>query len=163
MTPAKAHAEALRRIAAARATNAEILDLGDLALKELPHELSDLPALRVLALGKTRPIVKDGQLTWAWASERPFPGFADVSALAALANLNTLDLSGCASLSDVSALVALTKLNTLDLSGCASLSDVSALAALAKLNTLNLSASASLSDVSALAALAKLNTLNLGS
>jgi len=160
MTPAKAHAEALRRIAAARATNAEILDLGDLALKELPHELSDLPALRVLALGKTRPIVKDGQLTWAWASERPFPGFADVSALAALANLNTLDLSGCASLSDVSALVALTKLNTLDLSGCASLSDVSALAALAKLNTLNLG-STGVSNVSALAALANLNTLNL--
>ena len=48
MTP---HEEALRRIAEAKATNADLLDLGDLPLKQLPKELGELTHLHVLALG----------------------------------------------------------------------------------------------------------------
>jgi hypothetical protein len=44
-------AEAERRIEEARRTQAESLDLGDLALSELPAGLGDLPHLKTLHLG----------------------------------------------------------------------------------------------------------------
>lgn len=43
--------EAERRIEEARRTRAEGLDLGDLALSELPASLGDLPHLKTLSLG----------------------------------------------------------------------------------------------------------------
>jgi hypothetical protein len=45
-------AEAERRIEEARRTKAEVLDLGDLALSELPANLGDLLHLRDLYLGR---------------------------------------------------------------------------------------------------------------
>jgi len=42
MTPEDAHAEALRRIRHAKDTGAEVLDLGDLPMAELPAELGAL-------------------------------------------------------------------------------------------------------------------------
>ena len=83
---------------------------------------------------------------------------SDVSALAALTNLQQLDLSGT-QVSDVSALAALTNLQQLDLSGT-QVSDVSALAALTNLQQLNLSYT-QVSDVSVLVALTNLQQLNL--
>ena len=44
--------EAERRIEEARETGAEILDLGDLALSEIPASLWGLPDLRALYLGR---------------------------------------------------------------------------------------------------------------
>jgi hypothetical protein len=47
-------AEAERRIEEARRTQAKSLDLGDLALRELPASLGDLPHLKALYLGKLK-------------------------------------------------------------------------------------------------------------
>ena len=48
MTP---HEEALRRIVDAKARNADLLDLGDLRLEDVPKELGELTQLRMLSLG----------------------------------------------------------------------------------------------------------------
>ncbi len=85
-------------------------------------------------------------------------GLSDVSALAALINLQFLDLSGT-SMSDVSVLAALTHLKSLRLVGTP-VSDVSALAALINLQVLNLSGTP-VSDVSALVALPNLQVLSM--
>ncbi len=157
----EAYAEARRRIAEARATRAEMLDLGDLGLKKLPRELGDLLHLRVLMLGRWRLVAEGESWGWEWDSDRPIPALSDVSPLAGLANLTTLDLSRCPALSDVSPLAGLANLTTLDLSDCGALSDVSPLAGLANLTTLDLSRCPALSDVSPLAGLANLTTLDL--
>ena len=87
---------------------------------------------------------------------------SDISALAALTQLTTLNLGYNRQISDVSALAALTQLTTLDLSSNA-VSDISALAALTQLTTLNLGYNRQISDISALAALTRLTRLYLSS
>jgi internalin A len=162
MSLADNFAEAQRRIAAARESGAEILDLGDLKLDRLPDELGRLPALRILALGHYRPIVNDGNLSWEWDSDRPprDNNLVEISALAGLTHLQTLNLSGC-NLTDASALAGLPRIHTLDLSSCKTLTDASALAALTQLQTLDLSHCIGLTDISAITALTQLHTLDL--
>ena len=155
-------AEACRRVAAARESNAELLDLGDLLLPRLPEELARCVSLRVLSLGRNRPSFPDGKLIRRWDSKRRNQTeLSDVSGLASLTQLLALDLSRCKCLSDVSGLASLTQLQTLDLSGCEGLSDVSELASLTQLQALNLGGCRSLSDVSGLAGLTQLQTLSL--
>ncbi len=86
------------------------------------------------------------------------PGLRDVSALAGLTNLKTLNLWGTG-VSDVSALASLTNLERLFLSDTG-VSDVSALAHLTNLETLRLN-DTGVSDVSALARLTNLETLGV--
>ena len=64
-------AEACRRVAAARESNAELLDLGDLLLTRLPEELARCVSLRVLSIGRSRPSFGDGMVKWEWEVERP--------------------------------------------------------------------------------------------
>ena len=54
-----------------------------------------------------------------------FSSLNDLSPLAGLRNLSTLDLRGCNSLSDLSPLAGLINLSTLDLNFCETLSDLS--------------------------------------
>jgi internalin A len=161
MTPDEALVEALRRIAAAKASNATLLDLGDLGLAEIPPEIGELSELRVLALGRMR--VREGStgIEWEWANDRPSPRFLTLAPLRGLVGLTSLDLSGCERLSDVSALSGLTALTSLNLSSCEQLLDVSALSGLTALTSLKLIGCEQLSDVSALSGLTALTSLNL--
>lgn len=159
LTQEEARAEAVRRIAHARDTGAEVLDLGDLGLEALPEEIRELRDLRVLALGAQRPVMKDGK--WEWEEVRfRSSRLADVSALAALTSLTHLNMFQCYAVSDLAPLAELTSLSTLDLYNCMT-SDVSPLAALTGLTALNLGWCRDVSDVSPLSNLANLTTLNL--
>ena len=85
---------------------------------------------------------------------------SDISALASLTQLTTLDLGYNRQISDVSALASLTRLTSLNLYGN-QLSDVSALASLTRLRTLTLGYNRQISDISALASLTQLTRLDL--
>src|SRR5262245_43480807 len=125
MTPQQ---EALRRIADAKASNAELLDLGDLWLKEVPKELGELTQLRVLSLGKYQPHFEEtGKLSWKFDNFRSSQSFRDVQPVQNLTGLTSLNLSGCKQLTDVEALRGLTGLTSLELGRCEQLSDVEAL------------------------------------
>ena len=163
MTPADAHAEALRRIAHARESAAEMLDLGDLPLDQLPDALGELPELRILALGRSKPLRTESGWKWEWERSRPTQHWSNVSALAGLHGLQSLNLAGCEGVSDVSALAGLRGLQSLDLAECEGVSDVSALAGLHGLQSLNLYGCNRVSDVSALTGLHGLQSLNLTS
>jgi len=91
-----------------------------------------------------------------WLSEH----VSDVSPLANLTSLETLNLGHCRQLRNVSDLARLTGLKTLNLRGTR-VSDVSVLAGLTRLQTLDLCFTR-VNDVSALASLTRLQTLNLG-
>jgi len=84
--------------------------------------------------------------------------FADVSALAALTELQALTLS-CTKVADISALAALKELQALSLSRT-QVSDITALSALTGLQSLNLYGT-QVSNISALSALTGLQTLDL--
>ena len=66
-----AHAEALRRIQEAKSSGAWWLDLGDLPIERLPDEIAELKELRVLALGRSKPIVEGTSLRWELILGRP--------------------------------------------------------------------------------------------
>lgn len=116
MTAADAYRLALRRIEVAERTNAEILDLGDLPLIQLPHEISRLMGLRVLALGTTSPAMISGEIAWETVFERTPNFLEDLTPLAGLANFRQLGLSHT-SVSDLTALSGLTGLEALNLTG----------------------------------------------
>ncbi len=185
MSPEEAHREAVRRIAAARAEHAQVLDLGDLPLDALPEELGSLTELRVLALGQWSPrIGKDG-VDWEWDPNRPAQGISDLSILGTqpgdaqghcwyleaqgisdlsilgtLTQLERISLTGCTEIKDVVPLAALTNLQSLFLNSTG-VADVAPLAALANLQSLDLT-DTGVTDVAPLAALANLQSLNLG-
>jgi hypothetical protein len=75
--------------------------------------------------------------------------------------LNSLNLSGCDSLSDITPLENLTQLSSLDLSVCCSLSSINSLKKMTKLNSLNLYYCQSLFDIRSLENLTKLKSLNI--
>jgi len=103
-------AEAERRIEEARRTRAESLDLGDLALSELPASLGELPYLRALYLGTFKP-TEAGGLEKDPNRERP--ELTDLSQLAGLQGLQTLNLEQCRNLSDLAPLAGLQGLQSL--------------------------------------------------
>ena len=86
---------------------------------------------------------------------------SDVSNVARLTNLKTLDLSWCAALSDLSALGTMTALSALKLSDCGALSDVSGLAGMNNLVSLDLSWCTALTDTSGLLDMTSLTSLDL--
>jgi internalin A len=169
--------EAERRIEEARRTQAESLDLGDLALSELPASLGGLPHLRTLYLGRVG-LNETGEAEWDSKRESPectdlsplsglaglqslnlsWTGLTDLSPLSGLAGLQSLDLSRTG-LTDLSPLSGLTGLQSLDLSETG-LTDLSLLSGLAGLQSLDLSWTG-LTDLSPLSGLAGLQSLNL--
>ncbi len=148
--------EAERRIEEARRLQAECLDLGDLALSELPVNLGDLPHLRALYLGVFRP-TEAGKL--AWGRSPKFPELTDLSPLAGLQGLQTLSLDGCDRMTDLAPLAGLLGLQSLDLWNT-SVKDLSPLAGLLALQSLDLSGT-SVKDLSPLAGLLGLQSLDL--
>jgi internalin A len=173
--------EAERRIEEARRVQAESLDLGDLALNELPASLGNLPYLRTLYLG-TWKLTRAGD--FEWDGEREPPELKDLSPLSVLQGLQSLDLSDCrgvtdlsplselqglqslsmsrTGVTDLSPLSRLQGLQTLNLSGCEGVTDLSPLFGLHGLHTLNLSRCESVTDLSPLAGLQELHSLSFG-
>src|SRR5215203_3763130 len=149
--------EAERRILEARRTRAESLDLGDLALSELPVSLGDLPCLKKLYLGMVGPN-EAGEPKWD--GDREPAEFMDLSPLACLAGLQSLDLAGT-KVMNLTPLACLAGLQSLDLVGTG-VTDLLPLLGLAGLQSLNL-AGTGVTDLSPLLGLAGLQSLNLSS
>lgn len=147
---AAATAEAVRRIEAAIASGATVLDFSDLsAMTRLPDALAKAHGVREINAGV------------AFVAGSPKQNFAerrlsDISALAGLPMLSTLTLSST-HVSDVSPLSGLSGLTSLDLSNTP-VKDLSALSGLYGLTSLDLSYTA-VSDLSALSGLVGLTSL----
>jgi hypothetical protein len=95
--------EAERRIEEARRTQAEELDLGDLVMIELPASLGNLLHLKRLHLNPFKPRAGVG-LDFDLARTYQL---RDLSPLARLQGLESLDLSRCAGVTDLSPLAGL--------------------------------------------------------
>jgi hypothetical protein len=171
---AAATAEAVRRIDAAIASGATVLDFSDLiAMTRLPDALAQAQRVREIYAGAIRA-------TGLEQSEYARRRLTDISAVAGLTKLTSLDLS-VTRVSDLSALSGLSELTSLDLNrtlvsdlselsgllGLISLdlnstlvSDLSALSGLFELTSLDLSFTR-VSDLSALSGLSRLTSLNL--
>src|SRR4051794_16632815 len=100
--------EAERRIEEARSTQAESLDLGDLALRALPVSLGDLPHPKALYLGTEAG-------TLVFDRDRDPSELADLAPLGGLKGLQILNLSGCKSVKDLAPLARLQDLEDLSL------------------------------------------------
>jgi internalin A len=149
--------EAERRIEEARKTQAEELDLGDLALIALPASLEDLPHLKRLHLSPLKPRAEVGldlDLTRTYQ-------LRDLSPLARLQGLESLDLSMCAGVTDLSPLAGLQGLQSLNLSHTW-VRDLSPLAGLQELRSLDLESCDGVTDLRPLADLDGLQSLKLG-
>jgi internalin A len=144
-----------RRIAEARREGAEVLDLGDLGLEELPASLGDLPALRKLYLGAYGP-TEAGHLRWHDNYKRA--KFTDLAPLANLHGLQSLDFSHT-DVTDLAPLSNLQALQNLYLSSTG-VTDLAPLANLQGLQQLSLS-STGVTDLAPLANLQGLQTLFL--
>ena len=147
--------EALRRIREAASNGQKTLNLSDLALDSLPSELETLKGLQRLLLGTSRPVSVGGRLTSVK------PTFTDLSPVAALTNLQSLDLSGTIRLQDVSPLSSLINLQEIHLNHCVSVTDLAPLANLSALERLSLPYCKKVQHLEPLAALRSLTTLDL--
>jgi internalin A len=151
-------AEAERRIEEARKAQAESLDLGDLALDELPASLGELLQLKRLYLGKVG-LMEEGE-SWDWDLTRRSPELTDLSPLSSLHGLQSLNLSSCAGVTDLSPLAGLQGIQSLNLwqTGVA---DLAPLAGLQGIQSLSLSFCAGVTDLAPLAGLQGIQSLNL--
>jgi internalin A len=149
-------AEAERRIEEARRTQAKILDLGDLALSELPASLGDLPHLKALYLGAIMP-TETGDLKWDF--DRKNPELADLAPLAGLQGLQSLNLSRCRAVADLAPLAGLQRLQSLGLWNTG-VTDLAPLAGIKGLKNLDLW-STNVTDLAPLARLQALQRLDL--
>jgi internalin A len=155
--------EALDRIREAGSTGAIELDLSGLAWDRLPQELGQSTSIQGLNLSRCEQLTDLSPLA-GLASLQTLELYGcrltDLSPLAGLTSLQTLGLSRNEQLTDFSPLAGLASLQTLELFFCG-LTDLSPLAGLTSLHTLNLSGSKQLTDLSPLAGLTSLHTLNL--
>jgi internalin A len=151
-------AEAERRIEEARRTQAESLDLGDLALRELPAGLKGLPHLRTLYLGLAKP---DASGAIEWDFDRRIE-LIDLSLLSKLQGLDSLDLSG-SRITDLSLLSDLQGLQSLDLRYCQWVTDLSPLSVVQGLQSLDLGVCKGVTDLSPLSVLQGLQSLDFKS
>jgi Leucine Rich repeats (2 copies) len=163
----EAYAEALRRIRETENTGATWIDLSDIEflhqLPQAPERLKSLLTVNLPAEWLTEVSPLAG-LTSLQTLELSRCGLiTDLSPLAGLMLLQTLELSGRELITDLSPLAGLTLLQTLDLSSCERLTDLSPLAGLTSLQSLNLSRCVQLTDLSPLAGLTSLQTLDLSS
>ncbi|HEV7668140.1 MAG TPA: COR domain-containing protein [Thermoanaerobaculia bacterium] len=151
-------AEAERRIEEALRTGQEWLDLGDLALDELPARIGELRGLRGLALGG-KALTEEGELEWRGRSENP--RLADLTLLAKFARLEVLNLYGCSQVTDLSPLSSVPGLQSLDVSSTG-VTDLSPLSSVTGLQNLNLNYT-SVTDLSPLASVIGLQSLDVSS
>ncbi|MGL4460594.1 MAG: COR domain-containing protein [Planctomycetia bacterium] len=159
--PEDPHAEAVRRIRAAKEIGQWWLDLGDLPLVRVPDEIVELrDQLTVLALGMRLLQVDGDEIKWEWDASR-FGMIADIEPLAGLVALASLNLWGCDGLTTVEPLAGLVALASLNLSRCDGLTTVEPLAGLVALASLDLSYCSGLTTVEPLAGLVALTKLNL--
>jgi internalin A len=149
-------AEAERRIQDAQRTQTEWLDLGDLALSELPASLGDLQHLKVLYLGG---IGLNAAGEPERLDDRESPQFTDLSPLSSLGGLQSLHLQYCYRATDLSPLSGLTGLQSLDLQ-FTRVADLSPLSGLSSLKSLNLWKTDT-TDLSPLSGLIRLQSLDL--
>ncbi|SUB01535.1 Internalin-A precursor [Pannonibacter phragmitetus] len=152
--------EALRRIAACRASGAEELDLGGLQLEEIPPELLELSWLKQLYLGAAAEARKNAYLIYQNLNTEELRNTYHMlpeSFSTAFAQLEFLDLSYSllASLTPLEGLTNLTMLECVD----TQVSDLKPLQRLTKLITLNCSGT-QVSDLKPLKHLQSLKTLN---
>jgi internalin A len=147
--------EAERRIEEARRLQAEWLDLGDLALSELPAGLGDLAHLRILSLGELK-VTEAGEFEWEYGRESS--KLKDLTRLQALHGLHSLELSDTG-VTDLSPLAGLQGLQRLRLRST-DVADLSPLAGLRGLQSLDLSYTG-VTDLSPLAGLQGLQSLEL--
>ncbi len=150
--------EAERRIEEARKTGAKSLDLGVLGLSELPASLGDLPHLRALYLGRVGPD-ETGKL--AWHGGRAPSKLTDLSPLAGLQELESLNLETCRDLTDLAPIAGLRALQNLNLSFCTAVTDLAPIAGLRALQNLYLSFCRAVTDLTPIAGLQALQTLYL--
>lgn len=170
--------EAERRIEKARTRQALSLNLGDLALRELPVSLGDLPQLKILYLGGLGPTETGGlepqlsRVNHALSDLTPLAGLqqlqvlnlqrtgaADLAPLAQLQQLRSLDL-GFTDVMDLAPLIELQALQSLDLTSCHKVTDLAPLAGLQELRQLTLSFTG-VRDFDPLAQLQQLQYLDL--
>lgn len=161
--------EALDRIAKTKATHKKSLILGDLDLERLPREIADLSDLRELHVGR-HLVSRNSSDLIDWEYHFDEPGYPprlgpqplrDISVVAELIELESLNFSKCENLSDLSPVAGLKKLKKFHLSTSKELRDLTPLAALPVLEELRLNASRTLRDFSPLARLTSLKTLSL--
>jgi internalin A len=149
-------AEAERRIEKARRTQAESLDLSDLALSQLPASLGNLPHLKTLYLGRFEPN-EAGELEWD--RERKPSEITDLALLAGLQGLQSLNLWSTG-VTDLTPLAGLQGLQSLHL-WSTDATDLAPLAGLQGLQSLDLQACTGVTDLAPLAGLQGLQELNL--
>jgi internalin A len=152
--------EAERRIEEARKTQAASLDLGDLALRELPASLGDLPHLKTLSLGWAK-LTEAGTLERDAAREASkLRDLAPIAGLQALQRLYLLG-TGVTDLAPIAGLKALQNLNLSD-TGVADLTPIAGLQELQNLNLYGCRGVTDLAPIAGLHALQNLNLLNTG-
>jgi internalin A len=161
MPPDKSYLEAQRRIAQAKQTNADMLDLGDLALNDIPPEIGELSNLRALSLSVNKLEKVSGKYSTNWEDGRTLSTFQTLAPLSALRNLELLDLSGCFQGTNLSHLQDLIALTSLDLSWSNQLTDLSPIQDLTTLRSLDLSRCYQLTDLSPIQDLTSLTSLDL--
>jgi internalin A len=151
--------EAERRIEEARRTQAESLDLGDLALRELPASLGGLPHLKALYLGKLK-LTEAGNLEWEQARE--VSELRDLAPIAELQDLQNLNLSGTG-VTDLAPIAGLQALQNLNLRWCRGVTDLAPIAELQALQNLDLRYCRGVTDLAPIAGLQALQNLDLSS
>ncbi len=137
-----------------------MLDLGDLALSELPASLGDLCELRALYLGTYRP-GEGGEPEWD--QERKHPGFTDLTPLEGLQSLQSLNLRSCSSVTDLAPIAGLQALQSLNLGNCKGVTDLAPIAGLQALQNLNFGFCPGVTDLAPIAGLQALQSLDLRS
>lgn len=139
-------------------TLGELDDLGPLALA-LRDGDADVPARVQGAAGR---LVHEAVHRWARERERVPVWTPDLSPVADLTDLGSLDLSGCTRVTDLGPLSGLRKLTRLDLQGCTGVADLSPLANLQALQWADVRGLDRIDDVGPLSAIAGLRWLDLG-
>lgn len=139
-------------------TLGELDDLGPLALA-LRDGDGSVPARVQGAAGQ---VVHEAVQRWARERSRVPAWTPDLTPVAALEDLNSLDLSGCTRVTDLGPLSALRKLTRLDLQGCTGVGDLAPLANLQALQWADVRGLERVEDLGPLGDIAGLRWLDLG-
>jgi internalin A len=166
LTPEEGYQIAKQRIAQAKATGAEELDLSWLEFVELPEEIGELgDSLNTLILNaniKLRCLNGVEQLTFLTHLELANCWeLNDLTPLLSLTSLETINLSLCKSLSNLTPIGCLCSLTQIDLIGCDEILDLNFLQHLSLLEKLNLSFCKRISDLTPIGYNKLLSKLNL--
>jgi internalin A len=162
MTPEQAHAEAVRRIDAAAESGQYWLDLGDLPIEVIPLEIQRLSStLTHLALGLSSFEFIPNRILLMRDRMLIKRQLHDLSPLAGLDALQSLDLTLCQQIIDLSPLTGLGALQSLNLSGCTRITNFSPLVGLSALQLLDLFSCVFITDISSFAELETLQSLDL--